>query len=115
MTDLEITQLCAKAMGLGVGPPMADDRSALWCLTELYDERQPRFAYDPFHEDAQAMALVKKFRLFISHDETNFWVEWAGPIGGEDKVAWRAHPDLNRAICETVAKMQMTMGGREPC
>jgi len=108
MTDLEMTKLCAEAMGkpiilstdgLGIGHIMINESSGSATSFNIYN-------YDPLHDDAQAMALVKKFRLFIAHDDTDFWVEWAGTIGGKDKVSWRAHPDINRAIVECVAKMQ---------
>ena len=80
MTDLEITLLCAEAMGYKPG--------------EHYHWR-------PLHDDAQAMALVKKFRLNIhAHDEQWKVEEWG------DDGAMALHETLNRAICECVAKMQ---------
>lgn len=86
MTDLEITKLCAEAMG--------------------YDKTDPlgvALVYDPLHDDAQAMAMVKKFKLdcFENLDEEG-WIVDAG-----DGVHTK-HIDLNRAICECVAKMQVT-------
>ena len=81
MTDLEITRLCADAM-----------------LPDIY--LHPKF--DPLHDDAQAMALVKKFGIEIhSRTDRNGW--YAG-INEEDEMT--PHADLNRAICECVAKMQ---------
>jgi hypothetical protein len=84
MTDLEMTRLCAKAMGFTEPPEWSS-------------------FYDPLLNDAQALALVKKFRLTISpsipSDET---FAWAVELGDES-----AHSDdLNRAIVEFVARMQ---------
>jgi len=83
MTDFEITRLCAEAM---------------------FTEYCPPPMYDPLHDDAQAMALVKKFDISISRGgqaTESPW--WRATIhlrrGCSDK-------DLNRAICECVAKMQ---------
>ena len=104
MTDLEITRLCADAMGIN---GLTEKRNRLVWERAREESHARLRSYEPIYNDAQAMALVKRFRLFITHDETEFWVEWAGPIGGDGKVSWRADPDLNRAICECVAKMQL--------
>ena len=47
MTDLELTKLCAEAMGIEISPVRHGDGDFS--------------LYDPLHDDAQAMALVKKF------------------------------------------------------
>ena len=91
MTDLEITRLCAEAMGLG----WQDDRTDGGITAQ---EGTYNYKYDPLHDDAQAMALVKKMRLEIS----TFRGEWH--VGNDMDWAWNT--DLNRAICECVAKMQ---------
>jgi hypothetical protein len=65
-------------------------------------------SFDPLLDDAQAMALVKTFKLCIdpmSEDGTDCWVVWhpskdARNLGGAD---------LNRAIVECVALMQMAV------
>ena len=91
MTDLEITKLCAEAMG---GEGFA------------YDEFGPK--YDPLHDDAQAMALVKKFELSVEFsDEFHTNSDWAVCRGTTIQAYSR---DLNRAICECVAKMQAARG-----
>jgi hypothetical protein len=66
-----------------------------------------RFDYNPLRNDAQAMALVKKFRLevdtsIIANDD-----EW-GVISCSDGmvVEQSIATDLNRAIVECVAKMR---------
>src|SRR3990167_1051712 len=118
MTDLEMTRACAEAMGwkhlgaVGVEPPKRGepDPKGLWCLSggndwwvnpQGYNVCAPCSGIpDPLHDDAQAMALVKKLRLDII-------------AGGSD--GWEVHhegwptycnDDLNRAIVECVARMQ---------
>ena len=77
MNDLEITRLCAEAIKL------------------------ERFtAYTPLTNDKQAMMLVKKFHIALG---------WNNPGWGafrQDTKQWVTDADLNRAICECVAKMQ---------
>ena len=110
MTDLEITKLCAEAMRLRLCNGYDSPKS-------LYTHQDPRsidgreIEYNPLHDDAQAMALVKKFELRI---DRNF------EDGGEGLVWTVTHHlcmkyggissfdnrNLNRAICECVAKMQ---------
>lgn len=107
MTDLELTKLCAEAMGYaivedfhGFVPPVNGiqveiDKSGV--------ERSIR--YNPISDDAQAMALVKKFKLSIHFDTGLWWVRWLKNIDiGEYQSL--EDQDLNRAICECVAKMQ---------
>ena len=102
MTDLEMTRLCAEAIGKQWNADQTDyirtlESRALgpaWCV------------YDPLHDDAQAMALVRKFRLIIvprvSDDGWN-----VGPaIGQLDMSNDVSSNGLNRAIVECVAKMQ---------
>lgn len=103
MTDLEMTKLCAEAMGF---------ESSEWSrfvqhpspssvpVRESEDDGYTSF--DPLHDDAQAMALVKKFNLFINKGFDYMPFRWF-------VVGYRsdgADADLNRAIVECVAKMQ---------
>ena len=98
MTDLEMTRLCAEAMKL-----RNEYRSKLGGLfvfvTDEYGEQWSH--YDPLHDDAQAMALVKKFELQLSSGAFHpmKWTVWR-----EFKSAESVN--LNRAIVECVAKMQ---------
>ena len=81
MTDLEMTRLCAEAMNL----PMIQGNSI--CSAD----------YDPLHNDAQAMALVKKFHIALG---------WNDPGWGafrQDIKSWVTNDDLNRAIVECIA------------
>ena len=132
LNDLEITKLCAEAMGwrhLGAvgmilppdvkSPSDVDERfkGKLWCLNGGNDWwLDPEGHYvcglcnsisDPLHDDAQAMALVKKFGLNQWYDGQNWRV--VGGVSNEGD-AWSA--DLNRAICECVAKMQKIKHGK---
>lgn len=99
MTDLEITKLCAEAMG--------------WRTHSINDQcyynegehmSMLKNRYDPLHDDAQAMALVKKFDLQITGDK----MKRVGPFLW--KGPYVTNIDLNRAICECVAKMQAFLG-----
>ena len=93
MTDIEITQLCAKAMRIRV-VRNADK----W---ELMDDSPPVKFYDPLNDDAQAMTLLKKFTLWVGG--------WTGAgivcVSMEGKYLC-IDSNLNRAICECVANMQ---------
>lgn len=86
MTDLEMIKKCAEKMG--VADEVFDDKFS----------RKPN--YDPLHDDAQAMALVKKFRITISNQYGDKWACFQGHYS-----CWTVNPDLNRAIVECVAKM----------
>ena len=96
MTDLEMTKKCAEA-----------DRSL---AANLYLQflAEPESApaswhepYDPLHDDAQAMALVKKFGLGILHTPKG----WYAQVDPREAIRNEASPDLNRAIVECVAKL----------
>ena len=88
MTDLEITRLCAKATGHYSYAGNCHDPS-----------------YRPLHDDNQAMALVKKFRLLVTpifNGRTGAdWVvsSYLGDCAAEDIT-------LNRACCKCVANME---------
>ena len=106
MTDLEITRLCAQAMGYDFVASEKHVRTRATGSLLPYDRY-----YDPLHDDAQAMALVKKFQLSV------YWI--ADSEGGWS-AAWDFGPhvyadnsDINRAICECVAKMQLAKGAPE--
>ena len=86
MTDLEITKLCAEAIGWEI----FEENGSLW-------EKSGLVIYDPLHDDAQAMALLKKLNLCILPARVTVVV-------GQYSEA--RNMDLNRAICECVAKMQ---------
>ena len=102
MTDHEMTQLCAQAMNLEVGEVTGYLYIMPLILGVGADGKNK--LYDPLHDDAQAMALVKKFYLNITrfpHEEwqVNHWT-------GKNWTRSCLHVDLTRAICECVAKME---------
>lgn len=95
MTDLEMTALCADAMGHT--PEVHQDR------VYVYDRESAPFGYDPLQNDEEAMALVKKFQLWIS----SFPEEgWRVQYDATEKDIESINRDLNRAIVECVALMQ---------
>ena len=100
MTDLEITRLCAKAMGVRLRPDYPTPQYwAWWSAWSLYD---------PLHDDAQAMALVKKLHLTLDSYSTGAFIVGSG---WNEPFQQTENSDLNRAICECVATMQAAKGG----
>ena len=95
MTDLEITKLCAEAMGYA---PYSDDRS--FC-----GRGEP---FLPLTDDAQAMALVKKLRLRVLPQANGYWcVDNGEPTPYARGAYWLASAEtLNRAVCECASQMQ---------
>ena len=97
MTDLEMTKLCAMAMGLRIVYPDQAD------LPLCVESAKGAGVYFPLHDDAQAMALVKKFKLEPRFNDTK--KAWFVTESYSQRIhSWNA--DLNRAIVECVAKMQ---------
>ena len=102
MTDLEMIKKCAEKM-IAAGKYRVFYESggtddAPW--VEFADGTGGD--YDPLHDDAQAMALVKKFYLsIIRNDKTpDVPPHWTVT----DKTWLGISPDLNRAIVECVAR-----------
>ena len=109
MTDLEITRLCAEAMGIEyfLVPKMfvsEGNEHVVYYGTHESDMRH----YDPLDNDCQAMDLVKALELWIQPPNQGplnagktHWFVAHNTKGGDS-----THDDLNRAICLSVAKMQ---------
>jgi hypothetical protein len=107
VTDLEMTRLCAEAL---CGEALVEhgrvwlvqrEESGAWSM-------ESHVYFNPLHDDAQAMALVKRFKLHPVYDaEDQVWhcVTIVHGFYGRASV-------LNRAIVECVAKMQ---AGAEKC
>ena len=92
MTDLEITKLCAEAVGVSVHEYQDGSLYHFGGLCEGGIED-----YDPLQDDAQAMALGKKFPEIFSRAVQ----EWVWRLDhGETGF------DLNYHFCDRVAKMQ---------
>lgn len=96
MTDLEITRACAEAMEL---PNLGD---VLLTLGFLQSGSSATIActYDPLHDDAQCMALVKRFLITLERATgIDLWyAQIFAKTSAEDA-------DLNRAICLCVARI----------
>lgn len=117
MTDLEMTKLCAEAaevwkiahewyptMTLDATFKGVEIRGDACYLVPTNPMRQDPKIYQPLHDDTQAMALVKKFTLHISRSD-KWWIAFCP--NGADSGFTGDNPDLNRAIVECVAKMQV--------
>lgn len=102
MTDLEITKACAEAMEIPVQVVSAPALGGGSWLRRT-DVHSGRRLYDPLHDDGEAMALVKKFGLFISRLADTWYVDSSD---GRDAESADHKDNLNRAICECVAKLQ---------
>src|SRR3990167_11420116 len=107
MTDLEMIRLCAEAMALNYA--VATDGLGGQHINEtVYADATAIHVrtYDPLHDDAQAMALVKKFKLLVNngvgHSSTDIWHVQTQ----DDRDESVECQTLNRAIVECVAKMQ---------
>ncbi len=125
MTDLDMTRMCAEAMGFDyvIDYDIVDNKERSWINiakgaypTGPYGQPSPEKRYDPLHDDAQAMALVKKLELCIFNDE--FHTLTTATSTGRRVLEWIVYYDgclekdrikgfdLNRAIVECVSKMQ---------
>ena len=110
MTDLELVRKCAEAMGLWPDKISIakgnEEIPEIWGFNcGIYPELSVGY-YWPLHYDAQAMALIKKFNLHIDQ-RPNKQVSVQDP--DFTAIATREDCDLNRAICECVA--QINLGG----
>jgi len=109
MNDLEITRLCASAMGYteyqwpinSVVPDIARPNGHIYIeRNSSLGRPMPPRSYRPLHDDAQCMALVKKFELWIDYAAKQWVVREFYAYPGFNNA------DLNIAVCECVAKMQ---------
>lgn len=100
-----MTTLCAEAMGIKT--EVHPIRGAI--LRHWFMDGNVEREYNPLHDDAQSMALVKRFRLRVfgsypPYSESSISKDWIVEQGGIRAEA-RAL-DLNLAIVECVARMQ---------
>lgn len=109
MTDIELTKRCAEACGWHC-EPAEDDRYRIYEATE---DMTPIFGigewlmqrYDPLHDDAQAMALIKKFDIKVTkRPQYESWRAVAYHRTGEF-LSIGTDYNLNRAIVLCVAGM----------
>lgn len=104
MSDLEITKLCAEAMGFSWSEPMPIDHQVFVWVSVGVGNSAHGERYAPLHSDAAAMGLAKRFKLFMNHsdaDESPYW-----KVGPHGQGVTNCDESLNRAICITVANMQ---------
>ena len=103
MTDLEITRLCAEAMRFepvcSMIQPKSDKQPKYW---KIGRREFPMSSYKPLHDDAQVMALMKKFPLqtilALSDHLDRYPLEDAPERAAE----------INRVVCECIANMEKT-------
>jgi len=110
MTDLDMTRLCAEAMGYITETswgPVCQVRCEVGVGIARFQNTTAGYwtqNYDPLHDDAQAMALVKRLKLHLC-PSIHGWDVW--PTDDDPDSTFNADgPDVNRCICECVAKMQ---------
>lgn len=99
MTDLEIVKKCAEKMGVS---------KRLWNGLNVAMIDGTEFTYrkwNPLHDDAQAMALVKRFNLDIDWKPPRKTVTVQPSDCASSVTMHFSNGDLNRAICECVAKL----------
>ena len=94
MTDLEIIKRCAEKIGCHT----KIDGDTVWAWTHPSKSQE---IYNPLIKDAQCMALVKKFHLKISRGLPPL-DEWHVETYNTNHAY---NKDLNRAVCECVARM----------
>jgi hypothetical protein len=100
MDDLELVKKCAEKMGFEIVDPQP------WWAEDFIQVNDFQGGhYNPTKNDAQAMALVKKFQLDIEYGTLD--TEWSVISWETDSGPARStsNADLNRAICECVAKL----------
>ena len=120
MDDSEIVKRCAEAMGLCVLGQATALGTKIQAVSVSEDGTgRCAYIYNPLVNDAQAMEMLKAFEFVIAPERKR---GGGGPWGvtlfaetglkgrGRCVHAVRDAPDLNRAICECVARMQSGAG-----
>lgn len=98
LTDLQATERCARAMGFEVKVSKDTKGREHVMRRRAQDHMQDHWeVFDPLHDDAQALAVVKKLAL-------NIWPQGGGlwAVGTKGHNA-SFHRDLNHAIVEAAA------------
>ena len=107
LSDLEIVRLCAEAMDLCEDEQTTRsisyrEEGHIWIRHEADAIGK---MYHPLHDDAQAMALVKKLELSISGPPpSGLWDVYTRHSGAQVSAC---NADLLRAICECATRVQM--------
>ena len=110
MSDEELVTACAKALGLSPGafPTYGHGTNKTGYMACGGNNWADMTLFDPLNDDAHAMALVKKMKLdvFGVFDmEDGEYRQWGVATFGTRRHTLNI--DLNRAICECVAAMQL--------
>jgi hypothetical protein len=101
MTDLEITRKCAEAMGC----VHLVDADVKWGCYKNMEHPEWKKLYNPLHNNAQAMELVKRFHLALYY-RTKIVTEPRWEVCADFGNHMAFSENLNRAICECVANMK---------
>jgi hypothetical protein len=101
MDDLEITQLCAAAMGFETR--VDRDRNGHYVMA-LAPGQHEYFTWQPLLDNTQCFNLIKRFHLNIGQLSVGCKV-FAPFIPGR-QIYEADDYDLNRAVCKCVAAMQ---------
>ena len=105
MDDLEITRLCATAMKYTITRANLQPFGQVWVIPTHDEQSLPSIKlYDPLHNDAQAMALVKRFWLTVICTSNPGYEIWQ--VKPSTESGGMLHESLNRAICQCVAVMR---------
>lgn len=106
MTDLEMTRLCAEAMG---DDAWTDINGRWYC-----EVRGQETLFDPLRDRAQAMDLVEKLNLSVDSPDwrdPQGWTTWrALHYSGGAKIEGHDR-NLLRAICLCAARVQLAKDG----
>mgnify|MGYP001580823636 CR=1 FL=1 len=109
MTDLEITKLCAEAMGYTDITEIEFPNDPKRYVAAL-DSHGRGLLFNPFEDDAQVMGMVKRFGLALWGNDhgTQAW-KWHAEeqLFPDDQRPAIGHGETaNRAVCECVAEIQ---------
>lgn len=105
MTDLEMTKLCAGAMGYDYAVLNPADASFVYCHGTGPGE------YAPLRNDAQAMALARRFMMTLDFFAGHAALPIPGSFG--ERHSTFSDESINRAIVECVAAMQFDRTAQE--
>lgn len=115
LDDLTATRLCAEAMGIHTADVAAHGSGcAVWAYNRWPDPHDSEGIYKwvPLHDDAQAMALVKRFQLSVGFN--GGWGCVKNDERGMLKSGAYHYEELNRAIVTCVANMAPVREGTNP-
>ena len=119
LTDLEITRMCAEAMGFtpyraNWGVIQVCSESGIYIVSDRKERRY--IEYDPLHDDAQCMALedwlIERGYLSFRRYEMRF-NPFTREVTQEQVIAFSNKQERRRAVCLCVAHMQQEKDRRD--